>query len=249
MRLKIFFSILLNFTWIPFASCVIPIIHICGDSHAVFCFSNLSTIVPADEFLSFSFQKDNRLFPVPFAIHWLGPKTMYSIGRDGLAVLNIKNFNVSEKEIVIFVFGEIDVRVHIGKQRDQYHKLLDEILLSLVKNYFNTIILNKSNYKNITCMVMSVLPPINQCYNPSFPFYGSLEDRIEITRNLNAKLKKMCHKTNIEFFDVYDLFATPEGALNVQLSDGCVHVNKHYNKLVKDRLIGQLLAKNVITLE
>jgi hypothetical protein len=48
-------------------------------------------------------------------IHHLGVVLCYSIGIGGLNRINIKNFNVEDRDIVIFSFGEIDCRCHIKK--------------------------------------------------------------------------------------------------------------------------------------
>lgn len=140
-------------------------IHVVGDSHAVFCFTGKKS----GNINDFSY-KDHT---VQFSINWLGPITMHRIGRDGLSFLNITQFNVIENDIMIFVFGEIDVRCHIGKQRDFGGRNMDEILQCLVKNYCETIIKNRSLYQTVHCVVVNVVPPSDNGFNPEFPHYGT----------------------------------------------------------------------------
>jgi hypothetical protein len=73
-----------------------PNIHVFGDSH-VSEFSNIPGCL----------------------LHYVGPITMHRIGRDGLNFLDMTSYGVQENEVAIFVFGEIDCRCHIGKQRDK----------------------------------------------------------------------------------------------------------------------------------
>lgn len=80
-------------------------------------------------------------------IHHIGPRTMYRVGRNGLKILNFKDYNVSENDLVILTFGEIDVRCHIGKQVDFHGRELDEVLSTLVSNYLNTVLENMAIIK------------------------------------------------------------------------------------------------------
>jgi hypothetical protein len=196
----------------------IPTIHVFGDSHSME-FTNIP--------------KCN--------IYWLGPVTMHRMGRDGLNFLNLRAMNIQEGQAVVFAFGEIDVRCHIGKQRDQGSRNLDEIIETLATKYIHAILKNRDLYNHITCIVYSVTPPIDGIINPAYPYYGSLEDRIHITQKLNARLARLCQQVGIEFLDVYEDYATTEGSLNVALSDGCVHIHGAYNQAIHQKLYKLLL--------
>ena len=93
---------------------------------------------------------------------------------------------------------------------------------------------------------MEVMPPTNKCYNTKIPFYGTLDDRVAITRALNKKLEETCLENDILFLPVHDLFANPDGTLNIALSDNCVHMGMQHNYLIKNRLIEMLLAYSII---
>lgn len=213
-------------------------VHIFGDSHALFSFCNPD-------------KKNNGYWTVAnnirlyFFIHWLGPITMHRVGRDGLKFLNIKNYGVRDNDIVIFVFGEIDVRCHIGKQRDQQLRNENEIINTLVSNYFNTLILNKNLFKKIIFVVFNVPPPSNNAFNTQFPYYGSLEDRVHLTKLCNNILNIYCTKHNFHFLDVYNFYAQENGSLNPQLGDGNIHINVHQNQHVKDKLF--VLLNNLLS--
>ena len=195
-----------------------PLIHVFGDSHSL-----EFSLIPNCE------------------VHHLGPITMHRIGRDGLNFLNLTKYSITNEKVVIFAFGEIDVRCHIGKIRDKSGKSLDRLIETLVNKYIYTILLNKTLYKNITCIVYSVTPPTDAEYNIQYPRYGTLADRINISKKLNAKLADVCSRWGIAFLDVYDHYANADGSLNGSLSDGGVHINSAYYQAIYEKLCEILL--------
>lgn len=161
--------------------------------------------------------------------------TMHRVGRDGFGFLYLPQEGVVEGDIVIFIFGEVDVRCHIGKQRDLYNYSVDDVIAVLAKNYLNAIVKNKLLYNKLTCVICSVTPPTNCVLNEEYPWYGSLEDRISITRKLNAKLAELCEVENILFLDIYDEYANSDGSLNADLSDGNVHIRSDCNEVIVNK--------------
>lgn len=196
-------------------------IHVIGDSH------------------SGSFKNINNCI-----IHHIGPITMHRVGRDGLNILNLQKLGIKENDIVIFTFGEIDVRCHIGKQRDEKKRDLNEIIDTLVKNYINTINLNKKLYNKINCVIYLVVPPTNRCNNKNFPFYGTINDRINITNKLNSTLSVHAKKNDLYVLNIYALLHNKKGLLEYKLSDKCVHVAQSKNYLIKKGLIKLLKSIN-----
>lgn len=210
-------------------------VHILGDSHAYFCFNNSGSNATHDERSVFA--------GVPWFIHWLGSRTMYRVGRDGLKGLDITGYNIHENDIAVFLFGEVDVRCHIGKQRDEKGRKEEEVIDTLVHKYIQTITANKLQYKSLTCVVASIVPPSDQNFNSSYPYYGVLNERVRITREINKCLQKYCLENEILFLDIYSLYAKNDGSLNELLSDGIVHVNPKKNKMIKEKLM-ELISKN-----
>ena len=120
-------------------------------------------------------------------IHHLGPKLMHSVGRDGLDILNIKNFSVNDGDYVIFSFGEIDCRCHIKKycnDENDYTKIIDNI----INNYALTVEMNSNLITDVKICLYNVPPPLKRCYvsgygmvlldpNYEFRFTASDEER------------------------------------------------------------------------
>lgn len=235
------FFVILNFIFLCNISTIFSIstVHVFGDSHAIFYFSNNKSDLYSNNQCSriHEFADEQSFYnDTPFHINWLGPTTMHRVGDSGLNFLDLCSFHVKQNDIAVFVFGEIDVRCHICKQRDAQQKTIDEILEGLVSKYIQTIIGNKNRVGSLQCVVMSVIPPV-EYLNPSFPSYGSLEDRIYCTISLNEKLSQECKNNGLKFLNVFNDFATPKGDLNKSLSDGTVHIAMYNNGVVKDKLL------------
>ncbi len=219
-----------------------PMVHIFGDSHAVFSFSP-DAILKTGVWTIF---QNNQRHYIPFSIHWLGPITMHRVGRDGLIFLDIRNYNIQEKDTIIFVFGEIDVRCHIRKQCELQQCHFNEIIEELVSNYLKTININRAMYKDLHCIIFNIVPPSDAAYNPDFPFYGTLQDRVQITYAINNTLKHFCNYHEIDFLEINDLFMDAAGALRKDISDGTVHIHPQHNHSIKERLLSILLKNKSI---
>jgi hypothetical protein len=154
-------------------------------------------------------------------------KTMFSMGRD-TRILNFNPDDMDEKSTPCFVYGEVDVRCHIGKQvllgRD-----LNSICKSLVSNYFKTIRTLVRVYKKI--IVAAVPPPTDPAdhtheggHHTPLPFIGTNAERLLYTNTLNANIKDFCLQYGYVYFDPYDPYKRGDGCLNYSLSDGCIHI-------------------------
>lgn len=168
--------------------------------------------------------------------HYLGPVTMHRMGRDRL---DAAHFSVNPGDAVVLAFGEIDVRCHIGRQRDHNERSLDEIIYTLATNYLEQI---ASAFPNINLIVYSVTPPSDIVNNREYPIYGSLEDRVNITQLLNQALKLLAPRYGIDFLDVYDDYADEQGVLCVDLSDHNVHIHPAHNGAIRNKLF-EILEK------
>lgn len=86
---------------------------------------------------------------------------------------------------------------------------------------------------------MSIVPPIEGEGRTSdnYPFYGTLNDRIIITKKLNEKLKELCYQNKLLYLDVYSLLCLPDGSLNHFLADSAVHIDPLHNAIIKSSLI------------
>ena len=202
-------------------------IHTFGDSHSSDVYSHWGKINIAD---------------VKIKCHHIGGKLMFTFGRRGLNLLNIKDYEVEEDDVVIFCFGEIDCRNHVHKHitKDKSFKNVIELT---VHNYFNAIRENVSQYNNLKTCIYNVVPPNRyqkQCPNTPFPYLGSDIERKTYYIYMNEKLKELCKKNNYFYFDIYNESCDEEGFLKKEFSDGNVHLmnTTHSTEVIKRLLLG-----------
>ena len=199
-------------------------LHVFGDSHAVACFGRISEI----------------------DMHWVRAITMHRIGRDGADFL-FDGATVRAGDILIFVFGEIDVRTHIGRIADTTGRLRQELLTELVDSFLASISRAAVGFGDVRVMLTSVVPPSpsHLADTKAFPVWGTLEDRVGLTIALNRMLADGALKLGYDFLDFHADYADQAGVMMVGLSDGGVHIAPGYTEPIfqkLQRLVGRPLT-------
>lgn len=182
-------------------------IYIFGDSHANF---------------------NMKGFDIPNQNLFSNSITMHRIGRDNTIINFNSNYN-NKDNIFIFFYGEVDCRCHIGKQIASGRELND-IVETLVSQYFNTISNNITTFNKI--IIGSITPPVSQAKHESihgpithaFPFIGNDNERIQYTKIMNDTLRKYCIKYNYIFLDTYNYYSDDQGLLIFEKSDHNCHI-------------------------
>ncbi len=85
-----------------------------GDSHSKFLFAGIPSC----------------------RVNWIGPMTMYRVGRDGLGALDFAANGITGQERVILSFGEIDVRVHMHERALAHEKKCEGVVADLLSAFF-----------------------------------------------------------------------------------------------------------------
>ena len=162
-------------------------------------------------------------------------KTMYGIGRSNTIINFHKNY-LSPDRIFCFVYGEVDVRGHIGKQvvlGRNYMNVCNE----LVDAYFRTIHYNITEYKAI--IIVGITPPTDpvdhnredHVHEMPMPFVGTNAERVMYTELMNKLLEESCKKYGYYYFNPYEPYKREDGCLNYLLSDKCLHVGDNTHVL------------------
>lgn len=170
----------------------------------------------------------------------IGPKLMFNFRKD-----IFKFVNMSDEDSLVFCFGEIDVRCHIKKHviDDNYQ----DLITNMCNTYISEILKIKKEHNIKSVHIYSVTPtrrvdskePYNitcatyQVYNKEkaepFPFIGSDSERKNYTLFINSELNKLAQQNNLGFINVYQDYIDKDGYLNMNLSDGTVHIeNKSF---------------------
>lgn len=170
-------------------------------------------------------------------VYAIGPVTMHRIGRDQKEILSSDKI-AGIKDPVIFVFGEIDARCHIGKQRDQNARDEDEVIGDVVTRYLKALCAQKPLLYRNRIAVVSIVPPrtVPDAEKTGYPFYGSIEERARITRKLNAALAAACQKHGVYFINYYDEFVGSDGQMDPKFSDHSVHLNGEAIPIIKTKV-------------
>jgi hypothetical protein len=189
-------------------------IYLYGDSHAGFSFKNLK--------LDY-----NDLHCASI--------TMFRVGRDNEIINFDKNRRLSENDIIVLSYGEVDCRCHIQRQINN-GRGEDDVINELVEKYFLTIRNNIVRKNKV--IIVGVIPPTKQSdyeliHGPilhEFPFVGKDEDRVRYTNKVNNKIEEYSKINNYIYFNPYAYYTRQDGTLKHELSDTTVHLrdNSHF---------------------
>jgi hypothetical protein len=149
---------------------------------------------------------------------------------------------VRQNDIVIFVFGEIDIRNHYAKQIEKGRNP-KEVLEGLVNTYIETVLQNREKIANVKFGVQSINPPVDEKNLKEsikeYPIQGTIEQRIEATQQINALLKQRCQENNLLFIDTATYYQNDDSLfprngvnsecklyeLDARIKDSNVHVH------------------------
>ena len=202
-------------------------LNIYGDSHALVSFRNLEI-------------EHRNLFQFS--------RTMFRIGRDN-QIIHFNPDHVSKDRIFCLIYGEVDVRGHIGKQV-HYGRHHEIVCKELVNSYLLTIQNNITEYKAI--IIVAISPPTaskdheqcnihNETNGGPIPFIGTDSDRVIYRNCINELLEEGCLKLGYVFFNPYASYTREDGTLKYELSDKCIHVWQNAHILNEfQKLIGSL---------
>jgi len=146
-----------------------------------------------------------------FRIFHIGPSTAYKLGfkqsttKGRQKVIKILNKIYKNKPLnVIFVFGELDVRIHINKAVKEKKISLDKAVKETVNSYISFLILVKKKHPLLNIYVYNVLPQGEEKNVYDFPYYAAKAKRRIIAEKLNKELKEQSALNSFKFIYIYD---------------------------------------------
>jgi hypothetical protein len=169
-------------------------------------------------------------------VRYLGPMTMHRIARDGRRAISLNRLGIFRRDIVIWCFGEIDVRCHLIKQRDLQRISIPALADSLARDYLRSIAAIQAEIAERKTVILAVIPPTDRGNNADFPKVGSLEERVNARKLLNAALEKYSSEFGFTYLDPYGPFTDPSGGLKLEMSDGSVHCGSTYAPLIVQKV-------------
>lgn len=176
-------------------------------------------------------------------VYYVGAITMHRIGRDKPTIENLQNISkdwykeylpkakkqyqhmdypkndaMKPNDVVIFVFGEIDIRNNYNKQivKGRSH---DEILSTLADNYVNHVYQLQQQHVHLRFYIQSVMPPTSienmKEDLKDYPIEGTFEQRLNATDYLNKLLKQKCDEYGLGYLDVTSYYQNDTGPFPV----------------------------------
>lgn len=201
-------------------------IHCIGDSHASF-FSGKNEMQPIYPEYS---DGQNKYFKS----YRIGPATAYNLVSK-IGIINhiiINNYNSNNNDYIMFIFGEVDCRLHLG-----IHNNIEEC----VERYFNVIkFYNDNNYNVLIYGVVASCPDYKT--HESTPYFGTCLERNERTIKFNNLLKLKAYECGIKFISIFDEMLLEDGNTNGDFLHDHIHISQYAMPFVIEKLkIEQLI--------
>lgn len=203
----------------------LPTVHVIGDSHSL-------------------------LFNDPlFQIHYVGPATAYNLISNSSTNHSkqkiyeiLKKLPKNKKNILLFVFGEIDCRIHIYKISKERKVSLKNVIRDTATTYINNIKDFNKKFNHIQVVIFNVLPQGEQANYYQVKYYSSRKTRMMITRELNILLEKFCKKNTIPFIKVFDKLVDSKDERKKEF----IFDEVHFNSKIIPFIINEMKDKKVI---
>ena len=147
-------------------------------------------------------QNKFNLFNKNFTSIRTGANTAYNmITNVDLVDEIVTEYNIDKKkDYIVFCYGEIDTRVHVGAQEDS-GKHLTDIVTEITNKYFKFI--NRYKDKGYNIIVWGVIPG-GSFANSAHPRYAKPADRNRVSKLMNELFYKKCNELNIEFISIWE---------------------------------------------
>lgn len=186
-----------------------PTIHVIGDSH------------------SLAFQHES------FIIHHIGPATSYKLNSSTSTTKSkekiykiIQEISRDKNATILFIFGEIDCRIHINKASKKFGISLEKSIENTVKEYEKFLQQMKKDFPKNTILVLNVLPAGEEKNIYKVKYYPSRKLHMQIVRKFNNSLDKFCKKEKIFFINVFDQLLDENDKRVKAYTFDAIHYNK-----------------------
>lgn len=216
------------------------VVHILGDSHSLYSFSEFGKVGrrnPAVQFVN-----DVTLASgdsICLSIDHIGPHTMHHFAHpEHLNTAMLQKAGLRDGDSLMLVCGEIDVRNHIHRIATRKKQPYTEIIRELTTRYLNHIAEIKKDFPGCRFIIAAPTPPLNfEELNQDPPEHaGSLEERVTYTAAMVNMLEQGCKKHGFTLLDYRNHYANPDGVLYTTFSDMFCHISPYHNHCARQVL-------------
>ena len=205
-----------------------PIIYVFGDSHAAI------------------FQHEI------FVVQGVGPATAYRLSSEKSSVQAKKKIEeyisrfpkTKSKEYILFVFGEIDCRLHIYKAHKEKKISITRVVKNTVDAYGSFLLDFRKQYPQFDILIFNVLPTGEQENIYNHRFFAVRETRIRITREMNRELESFCKKHQMVFINIFQKLIDKKGNRLKRYMLDEVHFTPEVVKFVIEELREKRVLEN-----
>lgn len=197
-----------------------------GDSH-VTLFSGNNKILPEWP----AGHKDN----VPlFSTYFVGPRLAYNISTEksiGRRKIDSIISKIPKNSYIMFVFGEIDCRVHLIREAKKQKRNINEVVCECVDRYF--ILIKDFAQKGYSPIVWCITPStIFNLPNIELPTFRNWKERNNVTRIFNKQLNKLAKKQKYPVISIYNKLIDKNGRTNMNYFIDPIHLSTNALPLV-----------------
>ena len=212
-------------------------IHCIGDSHSCF-FSGQEEMQP------FWPEPSNDKLPY-FKSYRIGAATAYNLFHKIPIIDEIVKLKVDkDKDIVIFCFGEVDIRAHLLKQKEIQNKEINILIKECVDRYwFVVLYFHSLGYK------MGVWAPIAS-WGDDKPYsgqsFGTNVERNLVTNIFTDYLNDLASNSDIEIISIFNKMLNDDSSTNASYLDEWEGCHIHLNQKAMPMAIEEFKRKQII---
>jgi hypothetical protein len=165
-----------------------------------------------------------------FVLYGPPAPTAYGLANENsrsqsLFMLRHMLLDMAPDDIILFVIGEIDCRVHVYRQHILTGRHPNTIISETVQR-FGHIVKSVAEDNNVEVAILDVPPAVAQGNIYLYDHYGTRDQRAEIARRWNIILGEFCKKNDICFVEIYPHIADERGWLKPEFAvEDEAHVN------------------------
>ena len=211
-------------------------IHCIGDSHVSF-FGGKDEVAPSWTEFGAETWGINPMFR-PYRI---GPYLAYSVGtqgHEGYRSLLVVLGKIPRGADVMLVFGEIDCRAHLLRQRDRQARPLEDVAADCVARYFRTV--DEVQSMGYRVIVFGGIPTGCEAAvrNDDGPwaYHGSARERNQTARLFDQNVVARCSAKGIRSLSIFDELVDEEGDTKREYFMDAIHLSQAAMPLVMARL-------------
>ena len=122
---------------------------------------------------------------------------------ESILLLRAMLWHVKPEDVILFVLGEIDCRIHIHRQSVESGESYQRICQQTVDRY-GRIVKAVRDDNDVNVAVLDVPPAVAQGNEYGYEHYGTRDQRALIALTFNAELEFWCEDNGICFVSIYD---------------------------------------------